>query len=422
MMKGMLQIGTAGASAHVRGGRTAGRFGCVLVLMLLVGCQSATGPSRLIDRVEEARLTEQELRIGMYEYLRHWTVVVGLAADDIRSRSDKSEVRRNAILWKLSALSACQVAAFREDPVGALLDVWALSAQMTRYLETGAGKDLFGEWQPIAIKAARQLEADVEALADRLADPRRGRELVTKWVEQNPIQDSLMNRPTTASILVAYTGKPRRSLLGALPNIDQRIADLLERLDLYVETLPHQVRWHMEYVLEQHVVTRQAQQEAVASLETMGDSLEEMSDSLGRMADSLTRMADSLDRLATLPDELGDLIASEREEIFAAIDKQREAMFRNIAAEREAVFDALKDERGILVEATDGQRAALLADAEAVAVKTIEQAASESRQTIDHLLWGSALCGVALLTILFVAGLVFVRLAGRTTRRREGTG
>jgi hypothetical protein len=424
MVERMLRIDTAEVARHVTGGRTARRVGQVLALLLVLlsGCQSAAGPTRLIDRVEDPRLTERELRVGVYEYLRHWTVVVELAADDILSRSGEAGVRRNAILWKLDAVSACQVAVFREDPVGALLDVWALSAQMTRYLETGAGKDLFGAWQPIAIEAARQLEVDVEALAGRLADPSRGRELVTKWAEEHPIHGSLTNRPTTVSILAAYTGKPRRLLFRGLPDIDQRIADLLERLDLYVETLPHQVRWHMEYVLEQRVLTRQKQQDGVASLATMGNSLEEMSDSLERMADSLGRMADSLDRVATLPDELGDLVASEREQIFAAIDQQREAIFRNIAAEREAVLDALQDERGILVEATDGQRAALLAEAEAVAVKAIEQAAGESRQIIDRLLWGVTLCGVTLVAVLFVAGLVFVRLAGRTARRRDGTG
>ena len=47
-----------------------------------------------------------------------------------------------------------QAATFQPDPLIALIDLGALCFQLETFFRTGAGKDLFGDWQWVAIKAS----------------------------------------------------------------------------------------------------------------------------------------------------------------------------------------------------------------------------------------------------------------------------
>ncbi len=375
-------------NVHGRSGAQSFRMvlpvGLLLTLLLLVSCEPSGQPKRLIEEIEDPRLTERELRVELNEYVRHWMAAVERAADEIVARSDNTVVRRNAIRWKLEAVPACQIAAFRQDPVAALLDVWALSAQMTLYLETGEGKDLFDQWQVIVIDAAKQLEMDIEGVARMLADPELGRRLVTDWAEKHPIRGSLMARRTTAPLFAQYITEPRRSTLAAIANIDQRIADLLERLDLYVEMLPHQIRWQAEYVIEKQLITREEKEDTLRNFAAMSGSLTSMSDSLAQMSDSLTKMSSSLDRLSELPDELQELIASERKAIGEMMDQQRTAMLQEV---------------------------------EALKTRTIDETARNVKDIFDYILWRVAIVGVVLIAVLFIFARIFQRLTRPKTSR-----
>ncbi len=350
--------------------------GMLLTLLLLLSCAPAEQPTRLIEKVEDPQLTERELRAEINEYVRYWMAAVGRAADEIVARSDDTVTRRNAIRWKLEAVPACQTAASRQDPVAALLDVWALSAQMTRYLEIGEGKDLFGKSQVIAIDAAKQLQADIEDVARMLTDPQLGRQLVMDWAEKHPIRGSLMARRTTAPLFAKYITEPQRSAIAAIANIDQRIADLLERLDLYVEMLPHQMRWQAEYVIEEQLITREEKRDALRDFATMSDSLTSMSDSLAQISDSLVKTASSLDRLSKLTDDLPELIGPEREAIDEMMAQQRTAMLQEV--------DALK-------------------------TRTIDEIARNTKDIFDYILWRVAIVGVILIAVLFICARIFQR-------------
>ncbi len=372
---------------HGRSGATSFKMvlpaGLLLMPLLLVSCQSGQ-PKRLIEEIDNPQLTERELRVELNEYVRHWMAAVGRAADEIVDRSDNTVVRRNAIRWKLDAVPACQTAAFRQDSVAALLDVWVLSAQMTQYLETGDGKDIFGQWQVFAIDAAKQLKVDIEGVARMLTDPELGRRLVTDWAEKHPIRGSLMARRTTAPLFAQYTTEPQRSTLGAIANIDQRIANLLERLDLYVEMLPPQMRWQAEYVIEKQMITREEKEDTLRNFATMSDSLTSMSGSLAQMSDSLVKMSSSLDTLSKLPEELSELVASERKAIAEMMNQQRTAMLQEV--------DALK-------------------------TRTIGETARNLKDIFDYILWRVAIVGVILIALLFM----FARIFQRLTRTKTNT-
>jgi len=89
---------------------------------------------------------------------------VQTAADEISAAETDPSIREAAVRWKINSIPAMQAAVFQLDPLAALADAWGLCAQMERFA-TGAGKDLFGDSQRIAVQDSLTLSEDVAALA-----------------------------------------------------------------------------------------------------------------------------------------------------------------------------------------------------------------------------------------------------------------
>ena len=101
-------------------------------------------------------------------------------------------IREAAVRWKINSIPAMQAAVFQLDPLAALADAWGLCAQMERFFATGAGKDLFGDSQRIAVQDSLTLSEEAAALArsvvgvDGVKDVRPKLEA---WLDENPIHD-----------------------------------------------------------------------------------------------------------------------------------------------------------------------------------------------------------------------------------------
>ncbi|MCZ6572815.1 MAG: hypothetical protein O7C98_06560 [Planctomycetota bacterium] len=404
--------------------------------LALTGCHGS-GSGGLIKEVKDPKISQRELRMRMIEYVRHWTAVVEIAADEIGFKSDDTTLRRNAIRWKMDAVGACQTAALRDDPVAALMDTFALAAQHTQYFETGVGSNLFGPYQGIAVAAAKELEAEIEQVAFEFTDGERGKRLVYEWVDQNPIRGSLLNRPTTGPVLARHASSVRRSPFATLQRVEERIANGLERLDLYIEAAPHQARWQAEYVIEQQLLTREEKNATLRQVASMSASLEQLSklqtdlpELVAAEREKLTELVQSeRQEIGRLVDEQRvatlDALKVERETIFEEVDsqrlatldtleKEREAVFDQIRKEREAVLEALREERRIILDAVDEQRRAVMADVDRLATKAIDESVGRGMDMIDSVFRRGALFGGGGLVLLFCLGLAFVRL----TRKR----
>ena len=75
-----------------------GLFLFVLVFafaLTLAGCQGA-GSGGLIKEVKGPKISQRELRMRMIEYVRHWTAVIEVAADEIGAKADDTTLRRKA--------------------------------------------------------------------------------------------------------------------------------------------------------------------------------------------------------------------------------------------------------------------------------------------------------------------------------------
>ena len=106
-------------------------------------------------------LSANELQLRDFEVGRSLSARIAEAADQIRAQAADPAVRRNAMLWKISAIPLVQEAALRNDPQVAGMDLLAFSIQQVDCFTTGSGRSTFGPAQPIAIEAARDEAQEV---------------------------------------------------------------------------------------------------------------------------------------------------------------------------------------------------------------------------------------------------------------------
>jgi hypothetical protein len=410
------------------------KLSLLLTLTLVTACQAPSKPANLDQAVGASLVSSRELRAQLNEYMRDFTAEVQAAADEIIERAEETTVRKEAMRWKMEGVPACQLAVFKEDPAAALLDTWALAAQMTRYFESGRGSGYFGKWQGIAVETSKCLEAGVETLAQTLSDPDQAKAQVLSWVEEHPVHGSLLNRPTTAPMIASVFGDRSSSAMASIGNLDQRIAQVLERMDIYVESLPTQFRWQAEYIIEQQLVSQEERRQALTDVEEIAEGM----DRVAILADDMPRLIEAereeirrlikaerkeveaildrqRDRVTETIDRQRELtfssITAEREEILSALEAERAAILAMVEKERKILLQAVTEEREALLAAVDAQRVATLTEGEAIVARSIAESARHGRSLIRRVLVGGGVVGAGLIVLLGLAGFLLIRVA-----------
>jgi hypothetical protein len=134
----------------------------IAVAALAAGaCASVPTRSAAMQSSPGIRLSAKELQLRDFEMGRSLSTRIAEAADQIIAQSMEPAVRRNAMLWKISAVPLVQEAALRNDPHVAGVDLLAFSIQQVDYFTAGSGRSTFGPAQAIAIEAARDAARDV---------------------------------------------------------------------------------------------------------------------------------------------------------------------------------------------------------------------------------------------------------------------
>jgi hypothetical protein len=201
------------------------------------------------------------------------------------------------------------------DPLAMVIDLWALCLQMTEYLESGAGRELFGSQQTWAIAAALELEADIGGVAARVVRPEALpglTEEVIDWAREHPLQDIYFARTSILSLHAQLMAERPAHLLQTMSTVAGQVADLKGRLALYADQLPRLARWQAE------LLTEEASERIVAA--------------------QLTRALDAL--------------REERAIVLQSIERQRLDTLEVLQTERELLLERLREERETLVGQT----------------------------------------------------------------------
>lgn len=219
-----------------------------LLLAACLGCAHVPQQSKTMEDVQfEASATE--LRTRAVELGRAVMREVEVAADSIDARNADLHIRRNTLLWRLSTVAEATEAALREDPVLAVVDLYALRLQMAGFLSSPAGYASFGPdavlGQRAMARLARSLEAAAAQAGARFSDEDRAE--VRRWVDEHPL-DRL---PFTRTSLIADLAHRLRSEPGSLGAAVGGIEGTLNRLEFRVSILNEyavkQGRWISQY-------------------------------------------------------------------------------------------------------------------------------------------------------------------------------
>ena len=287
----------------------------VLLTMALAGCRSTSpdsGPN--VDLVDPGTVKQ-----ALADFCERFGAMVQTGANEITARADQRAIRRTTVVWKIRMIEDCRRALGHDDLLSVATDIWVLCAQQRGYLTDGAGKNLFGRWQPIAVQAARHCETDFQKMARSVIREDRYDEVRTRieqFAARHPLQNLFVrdafrsdrHGPDRASPDRAPPGKANPLSMAAIVNVPLNVlkmplapfrafddvgsvarsiheaAQVAAAANQTVSYLPEQTRWQLELLLYD-VEDLQTVNELTASVERISRSAESLSGTAARLTD-----------------------------------------------------------------------------------------------------------------------------------------
>lgn len=198
-------------------------------------------------------LRPEVLHTHLNEFTVIFTGVVEKAADEIAEEADDPDVLRNALRWKIQAVPEAQLAGLRLAPVAGIMDLWTFSVQMHLFFAVGAGREVFGEQQELAVRASQRLRDEMADVARHAVDPEQfeaTEQRITDWAEDHPLESLTFARD---SIIPDFAEASRRSedVFGSMGTIEDVAVAGEASLAILAASLPRQARWQAELVLHE---------------------------------------------------------------------------------------------------------------------------------------------------------------------------
>lgn len=367
-----------------------------LPLALTVACSSAIPRQSGLITTTEIQASNDQVRVYLYSLARYMGTEVARAADSVIHLNmlypDTAQVRyrRTALRWKIQLFNQAMAILGNQDPLLAMADLWALSLQQEEFLTTGAGGNLFGPHQAVAAEAATRIAQRGNFLVGQLTDNPyvdTTESFVSAWARSHPLTRDISGRETLVPELALRLDPGGMGAFGAVGDMAQRLANISDRLAVYVNTVPQLTVWQADLLIDQTLETN-------PQLIAIRDSLASMSDNVGKVAGVLEYGSPLIDTVRTaLREEVALLLGVAMD----SVEVLRLATFGDIATERELLLAAVEAERG-----------RIKAEVDSLAARAIDRATSGLRS----LLW----LAILLVLLLLMAPLGVGYLLGRMSR------
>ncbi len=302
---------------------------------LSLGCLRVPQQSATLEAVEDVEVSSALLQLRAYETGRLASSIIERAADSIAAVSRDPGVRLRSLQWKVASVPLVQEASLHDEPLVAVVDLWALALQQADYFETGDGRKAFGPFQDIALAAARQIVFETRhtfARSVRSGEvPPEAVHAVPAWASSHPIRGDQMHRESLLSSDWNALGIEESSLPGTVASLNQILVGITQRLGYVNEGLLKRVRWQGE-LMAGTVLLSPRTDSLLTSLQTtsaaIGTALNDAPVDFRRARELVAR------------DLREQQIAA-----FAALDRQRVGTLAALGDERLAAFAALRAER-----------------------------------------------------------------------------
>lgn len=180
----------------------------------------------------------------------------------IESETDDRAIRRAALSWKLDLLADMQQEANTKEPLRALVDTWALAVRVAEYVQAGAGRDLFGKWQPQARAVAADVLREFERLGRAYLPAKSQPQIVRQihaYARQHPIRGLFDHEAVRdfgeadegRSLIQRLLAAPMRAVgtVGGGLDPTARLARAVDRFTELMQDYPALVRWQLQLAL-----------------------------------------------------------------------------------------------------------------------------------------------------------------------------
>jgi hypothetical protein len=321
-------------------------------------------------------------------------------ADRVGTATPDPAVRRRALAFKIDAVPAVYTAAYRADPMAALVDLWALAFQLNYYLREGAGRDSFGAGQGVARDGARELVAEADLVARRAAragEFDRARGDVEAWARRNPVRYTFSSRPTCATFAAERRAEGRDAFV-AIGSVSDTVEAVSERLNTYAALEPKLARWQAELLLSESAGERSLE----AALGDVG--------ALGAAARRAQEVLDHAPDVAGAASAARAVLAEERRAALDSVNAQRLATLEYATSERLAVLAALREERLATLASLRQERIEGLQEVDAIKTRAVETAVGGLKEVVDHAIGRLAVLLLVFLVAAAALGTVSYRL------------
>ncbi|UCH65184.1 MAG: hypothetical protein JSW63_11335 [Ignavibacterium sp.] len=352
-----------------------------------LSCTSVSQETVMMKDVEGIKMTAAELGIRLNEFGKYFISKTEQASEEIRVNSDDITIKKNALQWRLNAIPAAIHALSIVDPVAAGVDTWALCAQQQQFFIDGYGKNLFGEYQYIAIEASTELMNEMERIADDFRDSKYRGEFtaaVDEWNAKYPIKDLNFHRRSTLDLMAKGLGSQEYSLGTTVGSIAIGVHDIRKQITLYTDLLPKQIKWQAQYT----------------AYEIFGDS------TVGNIMDNFNIITKSTKRLTDVIEETPSLAEELRESSLSNINQQRIATLQAVTNERIAILKAITAERIAIMEDINTKRDETLDKLAEMTNDVINRSSFFAVDIINTIFWRILI----LLAIAFVGLVLLIKI------------
>lgn len=338
----------------------------------------------------EIEIAPLEFRETMNDFFFKFERTITESADSIIRVSTNPAIDKEAMIWKMNSIPVANTSIYNSDPFLGYIDVAVFTYQLKMYFGNGAGRDLFGEHQSIAVQTMDLLWEDLKEIGRNIVpdnDISEGTKVVMDFAEQHPITSSYFVRQSTIPLMAKIQAAEKVTLKGIAVDMSQSMNELRSQISSYMEVLPKQVRWEAEFLLNNMV----------------------NNPDLTSRLDSLSNL---LERSVIVLESSPELIDNQREAAFEGISGERIAVLQAIRQEREIVLEEIKKERAIILEELNQtiniQREATFRDLTALTNQTIEMSFAHMDSMVDKLYWRTVIM-IAALTVIILIGLIIYK-------------
>jgi hypothetical protein len=355
--------------------------------ILFSTCTTTSTESGMMEKVEGVNMTRTELSIRLNEFGKYFAGKVEEASDEIIKKSDDRKIKMNALEWKINVIPRAFESLVIIDPLAAGIDMTALCIQMEEFFTTGYGKDLFGDYQYIAIEASEEIRNEIEKIGDDLTSREFRQESINQideWVKANPIKSLQFNRRSTFEVMAKTLGEQNYTLGETVGSIAEGVYDIRKQITTYTDFMPKSIKW-------------QAQ---LTSYELLGDSTVE------KTFGNFDRIVNATERITKVVEETPSLVENVQQSSFEEINRQLSFTLSTLVNERKILVEKIMDERMIVLKDLYQQRIETLERIDKLANKTINQSSLIATDLIDKIF----LRLVILLAVAYIVGIVTLKL------------